>query len=175
MYSWNCCAPARGPAHTLLNRSRRLARFVIAQIFNLPFRRVALCRDYENRKIGHSRHPADFKSAIQQIKNLRYEQGAKHIRSRQLRRVSFRFQTALEIVGELKLLTGRYLQETCHEVANRFLEIKKCSRAEALKCLNTKLKKFPDSWLGICKGRARAGLRKTQDGSKMKTIALIAL
>src|SRR6266581_3586442 len=45
----------------------------VAQIFNLLYRRIAFCRaSANNRARSAFGQPADYKSAIQQIENLRY-------------------------------------------------------------------------------------------------------
>jgi hypothetical protein len=50
----------------------------VAQIFNLLYRRFLICRRYERMRFADSGashplgRPADSKSAIQQIENLRY-------------------------------------------------------------------------------------------------------
>jgi hypothetical protein len=48
----------------------------VAQICNLPYRRIAFCQLRDNRGAKEGPTPADFKSAIQQIVNLRYRDDA---------------------------------------------------------------------------------------------------
>jgi hypothetical protein len=46
----------------------------VAQIFNLLYRRIAFCCGPKTLTASRYRKPADCKSAIQQIENLRYGQ-----------------------------------------------------------------------------------------------------
>ncbi|MBI4662054.1 MAG: hypothetical protein HY735_24795 [Verrucomicrobia bacterium] len=51
------------------------AASIVAQIFNLPYRRIAFCGSANSLTGRNLRRSADCKSAIQQIGNLRYAGG----------------------------------------------------------------------------------------------------
>jgi hypothetical protein len=54
----------------------RTVKQVVAQICNLLYRRIAFCNSFHGRGGGFIERRADYKSAIQQIENLRYDFGS---------------------------------------------------------------------------------------------------
>jgi hypothetical protein len=55
-------------------RAIKVAVTKVAQICNLLYRRIAFCHSPKTLTVSRYRKPADCKSAIQQIENLRYGQ-----------------------------------------------------------------------------------------------------